>query len=235
MWDLLLLLWENGTEDCHFSSCIHLFNHLGAFLPSSGGWGLLDIYELLRDSISIIYSESFFFIHHLRFTRHNPCFPLLNCASIPNFLSCLPSSRLLIRRLPFLCPRFSQVDEPAGARCYWLHTGWQGATPWWRWNWNSLCVVRAASQFHLPVTDMFVRSRLLPSQKLDYWSESDQDEVDGSMTLKQEGPSSLCDTYHRTPSVSTHRHTHAHWTFSFKCSNLTEYFISKSPIVFSAA
>uniref|UniRef100_A0A3B5LWB0 Uncharacterized protein n=1 Tax=Xiphophorus couchianus TaxID=32473 RepID=A0A3B5LWB0_9TELE len=36
----------------------------------------------------------------------------------------------------------------------------------------------------------------------DYWSESDQDEVDGSMTLKQEGPSSLCDTYHRTPSVS---------------------------------
>lgn len=38
----------------------------------------------------------------------------------------------------------------------------------------------------------------------DYWSESDQDEVDGSMTLKQEGPSSLCDTYHRTPSVSTH-------------------------------
>uniref|UniRef100_A0A8C6KR49 Si:ch211-26b3.4 n=1 Tax=Nothobranchius furzeri TaxID=105023 RepID=A0A8C6KR49_NOTFU len=37
---------------------------------------------------------------------------------------------------------------------------------------------------------------------IDYWSESDQDEVDGSMTLKQEGPSSLCDTYHRTPSVS---------------------------------
>lgn len=37
----------------------------------------------------------------------------------------------------------------------------------------------------------------------DYWSESDQDEVDGSMTLKQEGPSSLCDTYHRTPSVSS--------------------------------
>uniref|UniRef100_A0AAQ5XKD5 Uncharacterized protein n=1 Tax=Amphiprion ocellaris TaxID=80972 RepID=A0AAQ5XKD5_AMPOC len=37
----------------------------------------------------------------------------------------------------------------------------------------------------------------------DYWSESDQDEVDGSMTLKQEGPSSLCDTYHRTPSVNS--------------------------------
>uniref|UniRef100_A0A8D3E427 Connector enhancer of kinase suppressor of ras 2-like n=1 Tax=Scophthalmus maximus TaxID=52904 RepID=A0A8D3E427_SCOMX len=36
---------------------------------------------------------------------------------------------------------------------------------------------------------------------IDYWSESDQDEVDGSMTLKQEGPSSLCDTYHRTPSM----------------------------------
>uniref|UniRef100_A0A8C6KT89 Si:ch211-26b3.4 n=1 Tax=Nothobranchius furzeri TaxID=105023 RepID=A0A8C6KT89_NOTFU len=38
---------------------------------------------------------------------------------------------------------------------------------------------------------------------IDYWSESDQDEVDGSMTLKQEGPSSLCDTYHRTPSVNS--------------------------------
>uniref|UniRef100_A0A3Q0S744 Si:ch211-26b3.4 n=1 Tax=Amphilophus citrinellus TaxID=61819 RepID=A0A3Q0S744_AMPCI len=37
----------------------------------------------------------------------------------------------------------------------------------------------------------------------EYWSESDQDEVDGSMTLKQEGPSSLCDTYHRTPSVNS--------------------------------
>uniref|UniRef100_A0A6Q2ZJZ8 Uncharacterized protein n=1 Tax=Esox lucius TaxID=8010 RepID=A0A6Q2ZJZ8_ESOLU len=35
-----------------------------------------------------------------------------------------------------------------------------------------------------------------------YWSESDQDEMDGSMTLKQEGMSSRCDTYHRTPSVS---------------------------------
>uniref|UniRef100_A0A8C5H8W6 Connector enhancer of kinase suppressor of ras 2-like n=1 Tax=Gouania willdenowi TaxID=441366 RepID=A0A8C5H8W6_GOUWI len=37
----------------------------------------------------------------------------------------------------------------------------------------------------------------------DYWSESDQDEVDGTMTLKQEGPSSICDTYHRTPSVNS--------------------------------
>ncbi|NXM92011.1 CNKR2 kinase, partial [Oenanthe oenanthe] len=37
----------------------------------------------------------------------------------------------------------------------------------------------------------------------DYWSESDQDEVDGSLTLKQEGSSTLCDTYHRTPSVNS--------------------------------
>uniref|UniRef100_A0A674A728 Si:ch211-26b3.4 n=1 Tax=Salmo trutta TaxID=8032 RepID=A0A674A728_SALTR len=36
-----------------------------------------------------------------------------------------------------------------------------------------------------------------------YWSESDQDEIDGSMTLKQEGMSSRCDTYHRTPSVNS--------------------------------
>ncbi|XP_024139161.1 connector enhancer of kinase suppressor of ras 2 isoform X2 [Oryzias melastigma] len=42
----------------------------------------------------------------------------------------------------------------------------------------------------------------VPRPDEDYWSESDQDEVDGSMTLKQEGPSSLCDTYHRTPSIS---------------------------------
>ncbi|KAM8908678.1 connector enhancer of kinase suppressor of ras 2 isoform 4-T4 [Spinachia spinachia] len=41
----------------------------------------------------------------------------------------------------------------------------------------------------------------LPRHDEDYWSESDQDEVDGSMTLKQEGPSSICDTYHRTPSM----------------------------------
>ncbi|CAM5165862.1 unnamed protein product [Natator depressus] len=37
----------------------------------------------------------------------------------------------------------------------------------------------------------------------DYWSESDQDDIDGSLTLKQEGPSTLCDTYHRTPSVNS--------------------------------
>ncbi|XP_047441873.1 connector enhancer of kinase suppressor of ras 2 isoform X2 [Mugil cephalus] len=42
----------------------------------------------------------------------------------------------------------------------------------------------------------------VPRPDEDYWSESDQDEVDGSMTLKQEGPSSLCDTYHRTPSAN---------------------------------
>ncbi|CAL8270830.1 unnamed protein product [Boreogadus saida] len=43
----------------------------------------------------------------------------------------------------------------------------------------------------------------VPRPDEDYWSESDQDEVDGSMTLKQEGPSSICDTYHRTPSVNS--------------------------------
>uniref|UniRef100_A0A8D0HAM9 PH domain-containing protein n=1 Tax=Sphenodon punctatus TaxID=8508 RepID=A0A8D0HAM9_SPHPU len=37
----------------------------------------------------------------------------------------------------------------------------------------------------------------------DYWSESDQDDIDGSLTLKQEGPATLCDTYHRTPSVNS--------------------------------
>ncbi|KAG7517544.1 connector enhancer of kinase suppressor of ras 2-like isoform X1 [Solea senegalensis] len=42
----------------------------------------------------------------------------------------------------------------------------------------------------------------VPRPDEDYWSESDQDEVDGSMTLKQEGPPSLCDTYHRTPSTN---------------------------------
>ncbi|NXO00115.1 CNKR2 kinase, partial [Rhinopomastus cyanomelas] len=37
----------------------------------------------------------------------------------------------------------------------------------------------------------------------DYWSESDQDDIDGSLTLKQEGSSTLCDSYHRTPSVTS--------------------------------
>ncbi|XP_071979382.1 connector enhancer of kinase suppressor of ras 2-like isoform X2 [Engystomops pustulosus] len=36
----------------------------------------------------------------------------------------------------------------------------------------------------------------------DYWSESDQDDVDGSMTLKQE-PQTTSDTYHRTSSVNS--------------------------------
>ncbi|XP_046874485.1 connector enhancer of kinase suppressor of ras 2-like, partial [Hypomesus transpacificus] len=43
----------------------------------------------------------------------------------------------------------------------------------------------------------------VPRPDEDYWSESDQEDADGSMTLKQEGPSSLCDTYHRTPSVNS--------------------------------
>ncbi|XP_061104365.1 connector enhancer of kinase suppressor of ras 2-like [Conger conger] len=43
----------------------------------------------------------------------------------------------------------------------------------------------------------------VPHPEEDYWSESDQDEIDGSMTLKQEGPSPLCDSYHRTPSVNS--------------------------------
>lgn len=43
----------------------------------------------------------------------------------------------------------------------------------------------------------------VPRHDEDYWSESDQDEADGSMTLKQEGLSSMCDTYHRTPSVNS--------------------------------
>ncbi|KFP40802.1 Connector enhancer of kinase suppressor of ras 2, partial [Chlamydotis macqueenii] len=37
----------------------------------------------------------------------------------------------------------------------------------------------------------------------DYWSESDPDDIDGSLTLKQEGSSTLCDSYHRTPSVNS--------------------------------
>ncbi|NXQ61817.1 CNKR2 kinase, partial [Anthoscopus minutus] len=37
----------------------------------------------------------------------------------------------------------------------------------------------------------------------DYWSESDQDDIDGSLTLKQEGSSTLCDSHHRTPSVNS--------------------------------
>lgn len=69
--------------------------------------------------------------------------------------------------------------------------------------------------------------------KPDYWSESDQDEVDGSMTLKQEGPSSLCDTYHRTPSVSQ-QPTPTNPTSSLLCFVLMEYFIHMCMAVFSS-
>uniref|UniRef100_A0A3Q2UGC0 Si:ch211-26b3.4 n=1 Tax=Fundulus heteroclitus TaxID=8078 RepID=A0A3Q2UGC0_FUNHE len=55
----------------------------------------------------------------------------------------------------------------------------------------------------LPVRTKIQWMNRLGLAAIDYWSESDQDEVDGSMTLKQEGPSSLCDTYHRTPSVNS--------------------------------
>lgn len=54
-------------------------------------------------------------------------------------------------------------------------------------------------------TSFLVEKRMSETQNAllaDYWSESDQDDIDGSLTLKQEGSSTLCDTYHRTPSVS---------------------------------
>ncbi|XP_034147827.1 connector enhancer of kinase suppressor of ras 2 isoform X2 [Esox lucius] len=47
----------------------------------------------------------------------------------------------------------------------------------------------------------------VPRTDEDYWSESDQDDVDVSMTLKKEGPSSLCDSYHHTPST---QHLHSY-------------------------
>ncbi|XP_055499447.1 connector enhancer of kinase suppressor of ras 2 [Leucoraja erinacea] len=37
----------------------------------------------------------------------------------------------------------------------------------------------------------------------DYWSESDQEDVNDSLTVKAEGPSAVCDTYPRTPSVNS--------------------------------
>lgn len=37
----------------------------------------------------------------------------------------------------------------------------------------------------------------------DYWSESDQEDLDGTMTLKQDGPSSHCDSHHQTSLVSS--------------------------------
>ncbi|XP_046876864.1 connector enhancer of kinase suppressor of ras 2-like [Hypomesus transpacificus] len=43
----------------------------------------------------------------------------------------------------------------------------------------------------------------VPRPDEDCWSESDQDEMDGSMTLKQEAMSSQFDTYHRPPSVNS--------------------------------
>ncbi|XP_076878803.1 connector enhancer of kinase suppressor of ras 2-like isoform X2 [Brachyhypopomus gauderio] len=41
----------------------------------------------------------------------------------------------------------------------------------------------------------------VPRPDEDYWSESDQDDVDGTMTLKQDGLSAHGDTYRRTPSA----------------------------------
>nr|XP_023689768.1 connector enhancer of kinase suppressor of ras 2-like [Paramormyrops kingsleyae] len=43
----------------------------------------------------------------------------------------------------------------------------------------------------------------MPRPDEDYWSESDQDDNDGYMTLKQDSSSSLCDTYHRIHSVNS--------------------------------
>ncbi|XP_060548076.1 connector enhancer of kinase suppressor of ras 2-like isoform X3 [Pantherophis guttatus] len=41
------------------------------------------------------------------------------------------------------------------------------------------------------------------ADEADYWSESDQEDVDNSLMLKQEGPIVLCDSYHRTPSMNS--------------------------------
>ncbi|KAJ8266453.1 hypothetical protein GJAV_G00130600 [Gymnothorax javanicus] len=43
----------------------------------------------------------------------------------------------------------------------------------------------------------------VPRPDEDYWSESDQDDIDGALTLKQESSAPLCDSYHRTPSVNS--------------------------------
>ena len=72
-----------------------------------------------------------------------------------------------------------------------------------RWQWNvSLCMLMifliCGTCFLVAKHTSETRTALLA----DYWSESDQDDIDGSLTLKQEGSSTLCDTYHRTPSVS---------------------------------
>nr|XP_057918867.1 connector enhancer of kinase suppressor of ras 2 isoform X3 [Doryrhamphus excisus] len=74
----------------------------------------------------------------------------------------------------------------------------------------------------------------VPRPDEDYWSESDQDEVDGSMTLKQEGPSSLCDTYHRTPS-SNLLHTYDQLPRSVSSMSLMRSTPSPLPLPMSAS
>ncbi|XP_077433701.1 connector enhancer of kinase suppressor of ras 2 isoform X2 [Vanacampus margaritifer] len=74
----------------------------------------------------------------------------------------------------------------------------------------------------------------VPRPDEDYWSESDQDEVDGSMTLKQEGPSSLCDTYHRTPS-SNLLHTYDQIPRSVSSMSLMRSTPSPLPLPMSAS
>ncbi|XP_019739848.1 connector enhancer of kinase suppressor of ras 2 [Hippocampus comes] len=74
----------------------------------------------------------------------------------------------------------------------------------------------------------------VPRPDEDYWSESDQDEVDGSMTLKQEGPSSLCDTYHRTPS-SNLLHTYDQLPRSVSSMSLMRSTPSPHPLPMSAS
>ncbi|XP_054647692.1 connector enhancer of kinase suppressor of ras 2 isoform X3 [Dunckerocampus dactyliophorus] len=74
----------------------------------------------------------------------------------------------------------------------------------------------------------------VPRPDEDYWSESDQDEVDGSMTLKQEAPSSLCDTYHRTPS-SNLLHTYDQLPRSVSSMSLMRSTPSPLPLPMSAS
>ncbi|KAM9835349.1 connector enhancer of kinase suppressor of ras 2 isoform X2 [Syngnathus typhle] len=74
----------------------------------------------------------------------------------------------------------------------------------------------------------------MPRPDEDYWSESDQDEVDGSMTLKQEGTSSLCDTYHRTPS-SNLLHTYDQLPRSVSSMSLMRSTPSPHPLPMSAS
>ncbi|XP_061644334.1 connector enhancer of kinase suppressor of ras 2 isoform X3 [Phyllopteryx taeniolatus] len=74
----------------------------------------------------------------------------------------------------------------------------------------------------------------VPRPDEDYWSESDQDEVDGSMTLKQEGPSALCDTYHRTSS-SNLLHTYDQLPRSMSSMSLMRSTPSPLPLPMSAS